>query len=610
MSDEQARLAGASTGWRALWRGFRTLMVLGLEASPPLFVYVFAVETANSVLGLLSTYTIKFVVDAAVAADPRGVLLAAGAVTATRAAQLWCGHQYVNATTAVQERLGLLIDQKVLAITGGAPGLEHEERPDYADQVALINRDRWLIGGLANSILLNLRNVLQVGGSALILGQLHPLLALLPLFGLPLFLASKRANELRERLKERLAEQDRMARHLFERATAIDAGKELRVFGLAGELIRRHRALAEDALRQGRRVEWQGAALNVAGDVCFAAGYVAALALVLWRAVNGLVSVGEVVLATMLAAQLNWHVAAAVRMATYFLGALRATSRYLWLVEYEHETRSRWASPAPAPVPARLVEGITLDAVSFRYPGTEQEILRGVSAHLPAGAVVAFVGENGAGKSTLVKLLTRFYEPNAGRVLVDGVDVRRFDLHEWQARSSAAFQDFCRFEFVLRETVGVGDLPAASDAARVRGALARAGGEDVPAALPLGLETQLGKTWEGGVALSGGQWQKLALARAFMREQPLLVVFDEPTAALDAPTEHALFERFAAAARSGASRGTVTLIVSHRFSTVRMADLIVVLDGGRVREAGGHEALMAAGGLYAELYELQARAYR
>jgi ABC-type multidrug transport system fused ATPase/permease subunit len=237
-------------------------------------------------------------------------------------------------------------------------------------------------------------------------------------------------------------------------------------------------------------------------------------------------------------------------------------------------------------------------------------VLDGVSLRLPAGRVVALVGENGAGKTTLIKLLTRFYEPDAGRILVDGVDLRRLPLDEWRARASAAFQDFSRFELLLRETVGVGHLPLIEDEAAVRRALDRAGGDDVPSTLPRGVETQLGTAWADGVELSGGQWQKLALGRAMMRPRPLLIVFDEPTAALDAQTEHGLFERFAEAARRGEHDGTVTLLVTHRFSTVRMADLIVVLGHGRVVELGSHAELVRQGGLYAELYELQSRVYR
>jgi len=217
------------------------------------------------------------------------------------------------------------------------------------------------------------------------------------------------------------------------------------------------------------------------------------------------------------------------------------------------------------------------------------------------------VGENGAGKSTLVKLLCRLYHPVEGRILVDGVDLARIRSDEWRARLAGAFQDFFRFEFRARQVVGLGDLPRLEDEPAVVAAVGRAGAEDVVAGFASGLDTQLGVTWPGGVEVSFGQWQKLALARGFMRDSPLVLVLDEPTAALDAETEHALFERYAAAVRGA---GRITILVSHRFSTVRIADQIVLLDGARVAEAGTHEELMARGGQYAELYGIQAAAYR
>jgi ATP-binding cassette subfamily B protein len=229
--------------------------------------------------------------------------------------------------------------------------------------------------------------------------------------------------------------------------------------------------------------------------------------------------------------------------------------------------------------------------------------------------VIALVGENGAGKTTLVKLLCKLYEPTAGRILVDEAPLARVRADEWRARLAGAFQDFFRFELPAQHSVGLGDLPRLDDERAVVAAVDRAGADDVVARLPAGLETQLGPTWPGGVEVSFGQWQKLALARGFMRDQPLLLVLDEPTAALDAETEHALFERYASAARARTPRddagaGGITILVSHRFSTVRMADLIVVLDGSRVTQVGSHEDLMARGGPYAELYAIQAAAYQ
>jgi len=248
--------------------------------------------------------------------------------------------------------------------------------------------------------------------------------------------------------------------------------------------------------------------------------------------------------------------------------------------------------------------------VSFRYPGTQSYALQDVSVRLPAGSVVAVVGENGAGKSTLMKLLSRFYAPTEGRITVDDVDLEQIPAEPWRSRLAGAYQDFFTFELSAQQTVGLGDLPRSQDRTAVSAAVGRAGADDVVERLPHGLDTQLGSSWDGGVDLSFGQWQKLALARGFMRDSTLLQILDEPTAALDAETEHALFESFARQARRGEGAGRITVLVSHRFSTVRMADLILVLQGSRLVEVGSHAELMAAGGLYAELYGIQAAAYR
>ena len=223
--------------------------------------------------------------------------------------------------------------------------------------------------------------------------------------------------------------------------------------------------------------------------------------------------------------------------------------------------------------------------------------------------MIAIVGENGAGKTTLVKLLSRFYEPSRGAILVDGRPLARMPADSWRERLAGAFQDFFRFELRLRHSVGVGDVPRVDDESAVSRSVDRAGARDVVTRFPAGLETQLGPTWPEGVEVSFGQWQKIALARGFMREQPLVMILDEPTAALDAETEHDLFERYAAAAHDERQNGRITILVSHRFSTVRMADLIVVLEGAHVVEVGSHEQLIAKRGPYSQLYAIQAAAY-
>ena len=347
--------------------------------------------------------------------------------------------------------------------------------------------------------------------------------------------------------------------------------------------------------------------LRAAGQVVFAAGYVASVLLVVNDAIGGHRSVGDVILAITLAAQVNQQVSAAVSLLNDLQRIARAYARFEWLEKYVVE---REPTVPDQPVPSRLSDGIRFEDVAFSYPGTDRVVLAGVDLYLPAGSTVAIVGENGAGKSTLVKLLCRFYEPTTGRITADGSDLAHIPLGGWRERIATGFQDFARFEFVARRTVGVGDLPSVDDQAAVEAALDRAHAGDVVGRLEQGLSTQLGKSYKEGTELSGGQWQKLALGRAMMRETPLLLILDEPTAALDAEAEHNLFERYAEGARRvGRATGGITVLVSHRFSTVRMADQIIVVADGKVAEAGSHAQLLRNQGLYAELYALQASAY-
>ncbi len=308
------------------------------------------------------------------------------------------------------------------------------------------------------------------------------------------------------------------------------------------------------------------------------------------------------------AGQVNQQVSAAVtvvRDLQSLADSLRRLDRVDTLVG------ARAAAPGAAAPPDRLCTGIGIENVTFAYGQDGEPTLRDVSVFLPAGKTVAIVGENGSGKTTLVKLLCGLHLPTSGRILVDGADLRTFDASAWRHKLAAGFQDFVRFELPALHVVGIGDLPRRSDARAVATALRRAGADDVVGTLDDGLDTRIGKSYTDGVELSGGQWQKLALGRAFMRDEPLLLLLDEPTAALDAETEHALFERYAERARRlGRQTGAVTVFVTHRFSTVRAADLIIVLADGAIAEVGGHAELMRAQGLYAELYALQAESYR
>ncbi|MBV9044288.1 MAG: ABC transporter ATP-binding protein, partial [Alphaproteobacteria bacterium] len=347
---------------------------------------------------------------------------------------------------------------------------------------------------------------------------------------------------------------------------------------------------------------WGTAWWEIAGWLIFGLGWTAAVA---FTAYGLKATPGQIVLVLAAGSRLSAYVGATVGELGFLRGFwLEGSRRMAWLEDYA----AAMESAADTPAPDRLTKGIQFKGVSFAYPGTERLVLEDVNLDFKPGSVVAVVGENGAGKSTLVKLLCRMYQPVKGRILVDGVDLAHIDAAQWRTRLAGAFQDFFRFEFWARHTVGLGDVPRLEDVPAIVSAVDRAGAQDVVDRLPAGLDTQLGPAWPGGSELSFGQWQKLALARGFMRDKPLLLMLDEPTAALDAETEHALFERYAAAAKSGDS-SRITVLVSHRFSTVRMADQIVVLDGAHVAECGSHEALMAKGGQYAELYNIQAAAY-
>ena len=445
--------------------------------------------------------------------------------------------------------------------------------------------------------------------TALLLASVHPVLLLLPLFAIPSLAMAAKSEQISQSAIEESTEGIRQSRHVYELATQAAPAKEVRLFGLANELQRRHRSTwgAVDRARTTARV--RGTVLTSLGWLIFAIGYGLAVSFVVLRAVRGDASPGQVILVLSLAAEVNAGVTMLAQMVGYFFITMKAVGRFLWLIEYAEEARRPVVDPIA--VPERLEHGITFERVDFIYPGADTPVLQGVDLFLPAGSTVAIVGENGAGKTTLVKLLGRFYPPTAGRVLVDGIDLARIEVDEWRTRTSGGFQDFAKFEFLAQHSVGVGSLDDLDDVDAVLAALDRASATDVPDNLPAGLGTQLGRNFDDGVELSVGQWQKLALGRAMMRDRPLLLLLDEPTASLDPQTEHALFERYAgAAARVAAHNGAITVLVSHRFSTVRMADLILVVDGGRIAEAGSHAELVAAGGLYAELYELQARAYR
>lgn len=514
----------------------------------------------------------------------------------------------ISIRITLSEKVGHAFDREIATLTATLPGLDHQERPEYQDRLELLHQTQGALGKSLDSLVRAANSIIVAVITLGLLAVADPLLLVLTVFGLPSIWAARLYQGWMKAAEEASAQPRRLARHLRQLITDADAAAELRMWRIEDEIIARHRdswlASQEPILRAGRR----RGAISFAERAIFIIGYVAAVTFTLWRTTRGQASIGEVLLVAVVGRQVQTQVLGPIYSVAALGDALRAAGRLLWLQDYA-ATGLTGQRGHRAP-PERLEQGIALERLSFHYPGSQRLTLTDISTRIPAGSVVALVGENGAGKTSLVKLLCRFYEPTGGRILVDNVDLAEIDVESWRSQLSAAFQDFARLELVAGRTVGVGNLAELDHEPAVLDAIGRAGAAGVIPSLPRGLSTQLGASWDAGVEPSVGQWQKLALGRALMRPSPLLMIFDEPTASLDAPTEHALFERYADTLRMVRERGGITVLVSHRFSTVRMADHILVLSGGRLIEQGSHEVLVRSGGHYAELYQLQADAYR
>jgi len=594
---------------RDLFRGMTGVLASSWQASPGRLLVSALLMLLGNVSGPLIAVFLAIATDAALAHDATTAIVAALAVALAALLSLTMEHFAHIFFFELADLHHLRVERELGELAQGAVSLELHERQDYADRMELLRKETWDLANGVQTVLTALTLSAQIVLTAVLLARLEPWLLLLPVFAVPPLIAGRMAEARSERAELATAETRRLGWHLLEFAVSPAAAKEIRLFGLR-DVLRQRQAGARRAEEVPlRKAEAAGLGLRLIGQLVFAIGYVAAVVVVVRAAIVGERSVGDVVLVITLAVQTNAQAAGAVAVADALQRNARAMSWVRWLRRESAQT----ADPivADRPVPASIRDGIDLNGVAFRYPGTDTDVLRDVTIRIPAGTTVAIVGDNGAGKSTLVKLLSRFYRPTAGEITVDGVDLRRIDPARWRERIAAGFQDFVKLEALARDSIGVGDLPRREDPAAVATAIHRADAEVVVERLPDGLESHLGKSYEDGEELSGGQWQRIALSRAMMRDEPLLLLLDEPTAALDPLTEHALFERYAASAREvGARTGGITVLVSHRFSTVRMADLILVVAGGRIAESGDHQTLMALGGLYAELFTLQAAAYR
>jgi ATP-binding cassette, subfamily B, bacterial len=584
----------------SMWR----LCKLGYRHEPRLMLAAFVLSQLAALPDALLALWLMLLGQAMLEGRP-GLLRAAAIGLGLSATATWFLNVVsVRVQRRFRDRVTIALESHIARLQASIATIAHHERPEYLDRLAMLRNQVFVLDHMYMSLFSTCGWILRLGLTVALLASIHPALILLAFFALPTVLTSTWRPAVERAAQERAAQANRLARHLFTTATTAAPGKEVRVTGIGDRLVAQRRQAADRGYAPVAAARWSSATWHTLAWALFGAAYVGAVVFVS----SGIGSPpGDVLLVLAAGSRLSAYVGATVGEIGFLRGFWMDGSRRLaWLEDYA----ASLMAAADLPVPRALRRGIRLEHVSFAYPGTSRMVLADVSVSLPAGAVVAIVGENGAGKTTLVKLLAKLYEPTSGAILVDNTPLARMPAAEWRARLAGAFQDFFRFEFRARHSVGVGDVPRLDDEPAVVTAVERAGANDVVSRLPSGLETQLGPTWPGGVEVSFGQWQKLALARGFMRDRPLLLVLDEPTAALDAETEHALFEHYAAAARRERSDGPITILVSHRFSTVRMADLIVVMDGARVVEVGTHDDLMAKGGQYAELYGIQAAAYR
>ncbi|HVZ72917.1 MAG TPA: ABC transporter ATP-binding protein [Polyangia bacterium] len=539
--------------------------------------------------------------DAAIARTVRFVALELAAVAGSALLERALGLVRQN----VGSRLGIDVN---VAILEKAQTLElrHFEDPEFYDKLTRARREassRPL--SLIQGNFQLLRNALTLAGYIALLVRFSGFMVLALLAAtVPAFIAEARFSGAAFRLRNWRSPDARRLNYLEYVMANDEHAKEVKLFGLGPLLLERYRTLAErfyeeDKELATRRTVW-AYLLSLVSTLVFYGCY----ALIVFATARGTLSLGDMTL-YLVAFRQGQQAFQSILTA---IGGMYEDTLYMSNL-FEYLAIETTAAPMPASLPstesASTEQGLRFEHVGFRYPGAESWALRDVDLFLPKGRSLALVGENGAGKTTFIKLLAGLYRPTEGRVLLDGKDLRHWDETELRRRIGVIFQDFNQYQLLVRENVAFGSVEHLHDEVRTQRAVERGGAKEVVGGLAQGLDTQLGRWFKSGAELSGGQWQKVALARAFMREEADVLILDEPTAALDAEAEHAVFERF-----RQLTAGRTAILISHRFPTVRMADRILVLEHGRVIEDGTHAELLAAGARYAELFRLQASGYR
>ena len=604
--DLRSRLKRAKTSVAGTVRGLPKVATLTWQASPILTVLLVLITVLSGLLPTATAYIAKLLLDSVVAAIQHTgttgdivnvALLQFGVLGASAISSALTS----IAQSLLQERMTLTIRHQVMAHASELhlAYFEGSTSYDMMRQAAQEAPTRPL--SMMNSALGLLRTLITFGSMVALLISISPLLALVALVApIPAFISQSKYGSRAFWLTFVMSPIKRRMDYLSSLVTTDTYAKETKLFGLGPYFVDRFRRLGTVSYERQRKLTINRNISSTSwGMLSTFAGSAITLYIAL-EAVGGRLTLGDLALYTAAAASVQTSVSG---LFTAFSG-MYENNLYLDTLYRFLDTKPEITAPAsPRPMPSTVEGHIEFDSVTFSYPGAEEPALDEVSFEIRPGETVAVVGRNGAGKSTLFKLLCRLYDPTGGRILLDGVDIREYDPVELRTRISAMFQDYVTYQGTAAENIGLGDLTRLEDRPHIEGSARRAGADERIERLPQGYDSPLGRWFDQGVSLSGGEWQKIALARAFQREAPILVL-DEPTSALDARAEHDLFSRL-----RELSEGRTTLYISHRFSTVRQAERILLLEHGKVAEYGTHEELMTAKAGYAELFTLQAQAY-
>jgi len=477
------------------------------------------------------------------------------------------------------------------------------EHPDFYDRLQNARRE----GGYKPVELINdtfqiVQSMITLISFAALMLRFSPWLVLILLAtSIPAFIAETRFSEQGFRLLTRRAPETRQINYLSRLLTEDTAAKEIKLFNLGSTLLKRYKTLFDKFFQEDKSLAVRRALVGFSLGLVATLGFYGSYAWIVWRTVQGMISLGDMTLYLSIFRQ------GQSTFQSILAGVGNIYENNLFMAHYfeflELKPQMQVATPAEK-LPASLTRGIEFRGVGFRYPESDEWVLRGIDLKILPGEKIALVGHNGAGKTTLIKLLSRLYDPTEGTILIDGTDIRELDPLDLRQKIGVIFQDFVRYHLPVSENIGFGQIEAADRMDKIVDSARKSGADAMIENLPQGYQTMLGRWFHGGHELSLGQWQRVALARAFMRDAEILVL-DEPTASLDAQTEYEIFQHF-----KELTDGKMAILISHRFSTVRMADRIVVIEGGRVAENGSHEELLRREGIYARLFSMQAEGYR